>query len=77
MNISRIKPGSKAIINGFKSGNREYKQKLLSMGLVPGAILKINKLSSMTDIVEIAINNFSLILRLSEASIIDLIEVSM
>ena len=70
MKLANFYPGTTAIITGFEKCNRNYKQKLLAMGLTPGTMVTINKYSSFNDLVEIMVDNFSLILRKSEAEII-------
>jgi Fe2+ transport system protein FeoA len=77
MSINNLKPGTRATIFGFNQGNCIYKQKLMSMGLVPGAEFVISKLSPVSDMVEIIINDFSLILRSSEAEILKIDKVCM
>ncbi|MBT4803421.1 MAG: ferrous iron transport protein A [Legionellales bacterium] len=77
MSINNLKPGSRATVFGFNQGSCTYKQKLMSMGLVPGAEFIISKLSPVNDMVEIFINGFSLILRRSEAEILKIDKVCM
>ena len=54
------------------SGYSYYKQKLLSLGLVPGVIFKIKRIAPLGDPIEIFFDNITLSLRKSELSIIDL-----
>lgn len=53
------------------SGYCYYKQKLLSLGLVPGVIFKIKRIAPLGDPIEIFFKNTTLSLRKSELSIID------
>ncbi|MEE3002872.1 MAG: FeoA family protein [Pseudomonadota bacterium] len=77
MKLKNLKPGSTAKIFGFDICNRYYKQKLLAMGLVPGKEVVVAKYSSVSDLIEIVVDNFSLILRKSEAEIVQIEEACM
>jgi ferrous iron transport protein A len=77
MNLSNFQPGMTATIKGFDHCNRYYKQKLLAMGLVPGTQVTITKYSPFNDLIELMIDNFSLILRKSEAEILKINKVNM
>lgn len=46
--------------------DRNYRYKLLSMGMVPGAVFEIKRLAPLGDPVELRVNHFSLSLRLKE-----------
>lgn len=46
--------------------DKNYRNKLLSMGLMPGAIFSIVRVAPFGDPVELRVNDFSLSLRLKE-----------
>ncbi len=51
-------------------GNRQYRSKILSMGLTRGAIIKVLKKAPFGDPIEIEIRGFHLTLRKNEANMI-------
>lgn len=46
--------------------DKNYRNKLLSMGLMPGAVFSIVRVAPLGDPVELRVNDFSLSLRLKE-----------
>ena len=57
-------------ITGFGKGKREYRKKLLAMGLIKGTEFTVNRVAPMGDPVEIKIKGYNLSLRKDEATII-------
>lgn len=76
MQFSELRVGQKARIIGLKMGDRVYRQKLISMGLIPGAILTVVRMAPLRDPIEILVNGFTLSLRKNEASMMQIEEVS-
>ncbi|MDK9720002.1 MAG: ferrous iron transport protein A [Rhodospirillales bacterium] len=70
MSISTMSPGEKAKVVGFKKGQRDYRQKLLSMGLVPGTELSLTRVAPLGDPVEISIRGYAMSLRKAEADML-------
>ncbi|WP_052078799.1 FeoA family protein [Spirochaeta lutea] len=68
--LSELHPGDQAIIRGYHPGEPAYRQKLLSMGLTRGTILRVRKLAPLGDPVEIESRGFRLSLRKAEAAIL-------
>lgn len=64
--------GEKARIRGFHPENFAYRQKLLSMGLIPHAILQVVRRAPMGDPIQIQIQNDHILLRKNEAQILQL-----
>jgi ferrous iron transport protein A len=65
-----LKPGERARVVGLASGDRGYRQRLLAMGLTPGAVFSIRRRAPLGDPVEIVVRNFTLTLRKAEAAIL-------
>ncbi|MFA6018764.1 MAG: FeoA family protein [Rhodospirillales bacterium] len=70
MSISTMSPGEKAKVVGFKKGQKDYRQKLLSMGLVPGTELSLTRVAPLGDPVEISIRGYAMSLRKAEADML-------
>lgn len=67
-NLGQMSVGEKATITGFAEGKKEYRAKLLAMGLTKGIELQLTRVAPMGDPLEISIRGFSLSLRKAEAS---------
>ena len=70
MNIKEMNVGEEAEIVGFESASRQYRSKLLSMGLTRGTVIKIVKIAPLGDPVEIRVRDFNLSLRRDEAEVL-------
>ena len=57
-------------ISGFGKGKKEYRKKLLAMGLIKGTEFTVNRVAPMGDPVEIQIRGYNLSLRKDEAAIV-------
>jgi ferrous iron transport protein A len=68
MGIKDFEIGDRLRVAGYESSGREYRQKLLSMGLVRGAEFEITRRAPLGDPVEIRLGSFSLTLRRDEAA---------
>jgi ferrous iron transport protein A len=66
--LGQLSVGEKAIITGFVDGRKEYRAKLLAMGLTKGIELELTRVAPLGDPLEINIRGFSLSLRKAEAS---------
>ena len=64
--------GDRAVVAGFAEGGRAYRQKLLSMGLTPGAEISVIRMAPLGDPVEIRVRGFALTLRKAEADALDM-----
>ncbi len=67
MSIRTMQPGDELKVLGYEKGNRDYRQKLLSMGLVPGTSFTVTRVAPLGDPVEIRLRGFSMSLRRAEA----------
>ncbi len=72
MKLKDLAIGDSAIVTGFAESSRAYRQKLLSMGLTPGAMLSVTRVAPLGDPVEIRVRGFSLSLRKNEADALDI-----
>ena len=68
--IKDLSIGDSAQIFGYELEDKIYREKLLSMGLTKGTILKLIKIAPLGDPVEIEIRGFNLSLRKKEADIL-------
>ena len=68
--LGQLTVGEKAIITGFVAGQKEYRAKLLAMGLTKGIELELTRVAPLGDPLEICIRGFSLSLRKAEASVV-------
>jgi len=76
MRLSNLKKGQKARIIAIHSGQSFYRQRLISMGLLPGTELHVTRIAPLGDPVEITVRGFALTLRKNEANILELEQVS-
>lgn len=70
MKLSDLKIGETGRITGIKPGEKYYRQKLLSMGLIPGTEFKIARVAPLGDPIELAVRGYALSLRRDEAHIL-------
>ncbi|HID97694.1 MAG TPA: ferrous iron transport protein A [Thermodesulfobacteriaceae bacterium] len=66
-NLADLTTGSRGRVAGYVSGFKEYKQRLMSMGLVPNTTFTVTRVAPMGDPVEICIRDYNLSLRKDEA----------
>jgi ferrous iron transport protein A len=62
--------GTTGRIVGFGKGNKEYRKKILAMGLIKGIEFTVNRVAPMGDPVEISVRGYNLSLRRDEAAVI-------
>ena len=70
ISLKTMKPGDSARVTGFAAGERDYRQRLLAMGLTPGVVFSVTRVAPLGDPVEIRVRNFTLTLRQHEAAIL-------
>ena len=68
--FSDLKRGDKVKIVGYRTGDSQYKSKLLSMGLVRGVELRVLQVAPLGDPVEVAVLSYRLSLRKEEANVL-------
>jgi ferrous iron transport protein A len=70
MQLREMKVGSKGKITGLTAGGSVYRQRLISMGLIPGTTFIVSRIAPLGDPVEITVRGFALSLRKGEAVIL-------
>lgn len=72
MKFSDLTVGQKARVTALNQGDRVYRQRLISMGVVPGTEFVVTRVAPLGDPVEIFIRGFALSLRKHEAEMINI-----
>jgi ferrous iron transport protein A len=70
MTITDLNIGDKGRILSMLLGDKAYRQRLISMGLIPGTEFQITRYAPFGDPIEIAVRGFALSLRGAEAAIL-------
>ncbi len=65
--LAELKIGAKARVIGYDNCSKQYRQKLLSMGLTRGAMLHVVRKAPLGDPIQISVRGFALSLRQHEA----------
>lgn len=68
--LSDLNPGELGRVQGFRKGNRSYRQKLLSMGITPNTLIEVIRRAPLGDPIQIKVRSFFMSLRQSEAKLI-------
>ena len=67
MNLSNLKPGEQGRILKLDSNIGPIRRRLMDMGVIPGEVIKIEKVAPMGDPIEVTIKGYNLSLRKGEA----------
>lgn len=67
MNLSNLKPGEQGRILKLESTIGPIRRRLMDMGVIPGEMVKVEKVAPMGDPIEITVKGYSLSLRKGEA----------
>ena len=73
--LGEMRVGEAGRIIGVDGGERVYRQRLVSMGLIPGTEFVVSRIAPLGDPVEITVRGFSLSLRKQEARILKIMAV--
>ena len=68
--IRDLRPGERGRVVGFESGDREYRRRLLAMGLTPGVEFQLARVAPLGDPVEIRVRGGAVSLRKAEADML-------
>ena len=69
--LSQLKPGEKGVVEKIV-GRGMIHRRIVDMGIVPGASIKVEKFAPLGDPMEIKVKGFNLSLRKSEADLIQI-----
>ena len=67
MNLSNLRPGEQGLIIRLESTIGPIRRRLMDMGVIPGELVKVEKVAPMGDPIEVTIKGYSLSLRKGEA----------
>lgn len=67
MNLSKLNPGEMGRIIRVESSIGPLRRRLMDMGVIPGELVKVEKVAPMGDPIEVTIKSYSLSLRKKEA----------
>lgn len=65
--LTQFGVGDTGRVTGYSKGHKQYRSKLLAMGLIKGTEFTINRVAPLGDPIEIGLKGFSLSLRKDEA----------
>ena len=68
--IRDLHPGDRGRITGFVAGDRDYRRRLLAMGLTPGVEFELARVAPLGDPVEIRVRGTGVSLRKIEADML-------
>lgn len=68
-NLAQMRPGDKARINAIV-GNGLLQQRMLEMGVSPGADIEVLRRAPLGDPIEVHVRGFNLMLRRQEAALV-------
>lgn len=69
MTIKDMSIGQKATVTSL-GAKSEYRQKLLTMGIIPGTIIELIRIAPMGDPIQLKLRSYDLSIRKEEADII-------
>jgi len=75
ISLHDMKVGETGIVSSLKKVDKNYRKKLLAMGLTPGTKFNIVRLAPLGDPVEISLRGFELSLRKDEAATMSITKV--
>ncbi len=66
--LADLAVGKRGRVMGFDKGSKEYRKKILAMGLIKGTEFTVNRVAPMGDPIEIRVRGYNLSLRKDEAA---------
>ena len=76
LNIKNLRVGERAKILGFSACEPQYRQRLMAMGLLPGAVIELTCIAPLGDPLQVVAGGTVLSLRKAEASVLKLEKIS-
>jgi ferrous iron transport protein A len=65
--LGTLRVGDEGIVSGFSKGARDYRTRVMAMGLTKGTRLRVVRSAPLGDPIEISVRGFALSLRRKEA----------
>ena len=65
--LADLAVGKRGRVMGFDKGSKEYRKKILAMGLIKGTEFTVTRVAPMGDPIEIEVRGYNLSLRKNEA----------
>lgn len=75
MQLSNMKIGDRGRIVSVEAGDKTYRHRLISMGLIPNTEFILSRIAPLGDPIELTVRGFVLSLRKEEANILQVEEV--
>lgn len=72
MQLSQMKVGDRGQIIKINAGEKIFRNRLISMGLIPGTEFTVSRIAPLGDPIEITVRGFALSLRKGEAGILQI-----
>ncbi|CAH2030641.1 FeoA family protein [Trichlorobacter ammonificans] len=72
MNLSNLKPGQQGRILKLDTTIGPIRRRLMDMGVIPGELIKVEKVAPMGDPIEVTVKGYNLSLRKGEATGIEI-----
>ncbi len=66
--LADLDVGTRGRVIGFDKGSKNYRKKILAMGLIKGTEFTVNRVAPMGDPIEIEVRGYNLSLRKDEAA---------
>jgi ferrous iron transport protein A len=66
--LADLSVGERGRVTGFEKGSKDYRKKILAMGLIKGTEFTVNRVAPMGDPIEIEVRGYNLSLRKGEAA---------
>lgn len=76
MNLAMLSPGQQGRIIKLESSIGPVRRRLMDMGVIPGELVRVEKVAPMGDPIEVTVKGYNLSLRKGEASGIEIEVVS-
>lgn len=71
MKLREMKPGQQGRVAGYDTADRNYRQKLIGMGLLRGTEFRVVRMAPLGDPVELSVRGCSVSLRKAEADALE------
>jgi ferrous iron transport protein A len=75
LSLGDMAVGDRGQVVRLVRGNRSYREKLLSMGLLPGTEFTVTRLAPLGDPIEISVRGYAMTLRKEEAKMLTVMRV--